>query len=189
MRKLFDRILIVAGVGFGLLILITILFRVFGWVGFYEIPTSSMTPFLNPGDNIVVEAFSSHSKTIQRGDVRSFSTEGIKGIYTEKPQMYIHRVIGLPGDELVVRDKRLWVNGKPQVEVFGTPVVEYINPGFTGIYALTEPYKVPNDHYFVVGDNTSNSSDSRVWGPVPKENFRHLYWMHYRRVQSSSSKP
>jgi signal peptidase I len=189
MRGLYDRILIFVGVGFCLLVLITILLRVFGFVGFYQIPTSSMAPFLNPGDNIVVEAFSSHSKSVRRGDVRSFSTEGIKGIYSEKPQMYIFRVVGLPGDELVIRDKKLWVNGKPQAQVFESPVLEYINPGFTGIYALTAPYTVPDHHYFVIGDNTSNSSDSRVWGPLPKENLRHLYWMHSHRAKTSSSKP
>ena len=89
----------------------------------------------------------------------------------------------------MVRDRKLWINGKPQTEVFESPVQEYINPGATGIYSLVEPYKVPDGHYFVIGDNTANSADSRFWGGVPKGNFMHLYWMHYRRAQNSPPKP
>lgn len=163
--------------------------RAFDLIRAFEIPTSAMAPFLNPGDRIIVEALSPHSKDIRRGDVRSFTTKGIKGIYSEKPQTYIKRVVGLPGDELIIRDQKLWINGQPQTEVFESPVREYINPGFKGIFALTDSYRVPADHYFMMGDNTSNSSDSRVWGPLPKENLRHLYWRHYHRAQNLSATP
>ena len=163
--------------------------RGFDLIRAFEIPTSAMSPFLNPGDRIIVEAISSSSKDIKRGDVRTFTTKGIKGIYSEEPQMYIKRVVGLPGDELVIRDRKLWVNGKTQTEVFESPVQEYINPGATGAHSLAEPFEVPPDSYFVIGDNTPNSSDSRFWGPVPKENFMHLYRMHYRRAPNTPAAP
>jgi signal peptidase I len=160
-----------------------------GLIGALKIPTNSMLPLFRSGDLIYIEAVTPHSRTIQRGDVRTFTTKDIKGIRSAESQIYIIRVVGLPGDELVIRDQKLWINNKPQSEVFQSPVEDYIDTGLQTQYSLVEPYKVPVDQFFVIGDNTRNSFDSRIWGPVPKENFQHLYWRHYYRSLEAEPKP
>ena len=78
-------------------------------------------------------------------------------------QDLIKRVVGVPGDEITVRGGRLFVNGEPQRE-------PYVNKKFPdrSFYA---PTTVPKDNVFAMGDNRANSQDSRVFGPVPKENI------------------
>ncbi|MFC1517056.1 signal peptidase I [Candidatus Margulisiibacteriota bacterium] len=74
---------------------------------------------------------------------------------------YIKRVIGLPGDILQLRQGILYINGK-KIEETHTFYADQANFG---------PIQVPEDHYFMMGDNRGNSSDSRVWGFVPKANI------------------
>jgi signal peptidase I len=155
-------------------------------IAVYSTPSSSMAPFVRPNDIVLLEAMSSRARDIRRGDVRSFSTEGLKVAGQREPALFIKRVVGLPGDELVMRDKRLWVNGRPQAEVFESPVESYADLESAYGYNLSRPFLVPTGKYFVIGDNTENSADSRVWGPIPEKNFRHLYWMH---LKSENLKP
>jgi len=153
-------------------------------IAVYSTPSSSMAPFVSPGDVVLLEAMSPRSRDFRRGDVRSFSTEGLKVAGQKEPEIFIKRVVGLPGDQLIIRDTKLWVNGKPQEEVFESPVKSYVGLGFSYAFNLNRPYVVPKGMYFVIGDNTENSADSRVWGPVPEKNFRHLYWMHFKNGES-----
>jgi signal peptidase I len=193
-------------------ILIVFLLRSF-LVEPFKIPSGSMIPTLLVGDFILVNKYTYgvrlpilNTKVLevnrpQRGDVMVFR-------YPENPSDdYIKRVVGLPGDKLVYRDKRLWINGK---EVPVKPDGEYLNPdrgtiAQKFIETLGErkhpillerdveggprsekqfPFRqnctynneglactVPPDHYFVMGDNRDNSSDSRVWGFVPDANI------------------
>jgi signal peptidase I len=75
----------------------------------------------------------------------------------------IKRVVGTPGDEVVIKEGTLLVNGEPQRE-------PYVNGGFPDT-STSAPVTVPRDHIFVMGDNRANSRDSRVFGPVPQENI------------------
>jgi signal peptidase I len=149
-------------------------------IAVYSTPSSSMAPFVSADDVVLLEAMSSRARDIRRGDVRTFSTEGLNVAGQKEPALFIKRVVGLPGDELVIRDKKLWVNGKPQEEVFESPVERYADVTSTFGTSLARPHVVPKGMYFVIGDNTANSADSRVWGAVPEKNFRHLYWMHFK---------
>jgi signal peptidase I len=75
----------------------------------------------------------------------------------------IKRVIGLPGDTLDIHDGSVWINGQKLAENYTT--------GPTEAYDLHTPYKVPPDCYFVMGDNRTNSYDSRFTGCVPRKNI------------------
>jgi signal peptidase I len=199
-------------VSFFPVILIVFLLRSF-LVEPFKIPSSSMVPTLLVGDFILVNKFTygirlpvANKKVIalgdpQRGDVMVFR-------YPEDPSLdYIKRVVGVPGDRIEYRDKRLTINGKPvpvrQVDdylskermQFSRRYVENLNgvehdilleddaPAYTSParafpHAANCNYNtsgltctVPPGHYFMMGDNRDNSSDSRVWGFVPDENI------------------
>ncbi|MBI4497209.1 MAG: signal peptidase I [Chloroflexi bacterium] len=99
----------------------------------------------------------------ERGDVIVFR-------YPRNPDRdFIKRVIALPGDTVEIRGGRVLVNGAHLEEPY---IIE--NTGYS-----KEPTVVPPDHYYVLGDNRNNSSDSHVWGPVPRENIIGKAWLSY----------
>lgn len=183
----------------------------------FQIPSGSMMPTLLVGDFILVEKFSYglrdpvwRSKLVEtgepeRGDVAVFK-------YPEDPKVdYIKRVVGLPGDKIIYRNKQLWIQPKceagadcqgPQLvqraEVNrgefvqdGIPLLKYkeqlgdvthdilINPARPEMQQFfyrqgdlpVGEWIVPENQYFVLGDNRDNSRDSRFWGFVPEANL------------------
>ena len=163
----------------------------------FRIPSGSMVPTLLTGDFILVNKFAYGVRLPvfnirmlpfghpERGDVMVFR-------FPEDPSKdFIKRVIGLPGDEIVYRDKQVYVNGEPLPI---TPKGRYTGPGVPARWETWEfeeqvgsvmhrllktagrpSYNmravVPPDHYFVMGDNRNNSDDSRRWGTVPDANL------------------
>jgi signal peptidase I len=107
--------------------------------------------------------------------------------YPEEPERdFIKRVIGLPGETLELRAKKVYINGKPLEE----PYVHFLSPSSAPIehHELTTfdvrerygPVTVPANQYFAMGDNRDNSQDSRYWGFLPREHIKGkalvLYW-------------
>jgi signal peptidase I len=163
----------------------------------FKIPTGSMEQNLLIGDHLLVNKFvfgpamssleraALPMKAINRLDVIVFK-------YPEDPERdFIKRVIGLPGDTVELRNKRVFINGKQLDE----PYVYYLEdpppiPQETGMSGAMQgsgdprvqygPVTVPPGQYFVMGDNRDNSQDSRYWGFLPRENVKGralvIYW-------------
>jgi signal peptidase I len=86
---------------------------------------------------------------------------------------YVKRIIGLPGDEVDVRDGAVWINGKRLPENYTVGPTEPAPPGQAprGYEDVKFPYRVPENCYFAMGDNRENSYDSRFWGCVPRNDI------------------
>jgi len=158
----------------------------------FKIPTGSMENNLLIGDHLLVNKFvlgPSDSGlerallplgTIRRGDVVVFK-------YPEEPERdFIKRVIGLPGETIELKQKKVYVNGTPLDE----PYVHFLEPpgaadAASEVTSLDVrerygPVTVPADRYFVMGDNRDNSQDSRYWGFLPRDYVKGraliIYW-------------
>jgi signal peptidase I len=150
----------------------------------YRIPSPSMVDTLQPGDRVLVNRLVYHLRPLHRRDIVVFR-------YPLNTKVaFIKRVVGLPGDKLLARNGKLYVNGVPQNEPYvhkTNGVTDPTNPAgviagttMTHPWSLSQEYTVPPDHFFVMGDNRLDSDDSRVWGPVPMgdligEGF-FIYW-------------
>lgn len=179
----------------------------------FQIPSASMVPTLEIGDFILVNKYTygirlpvTGTKVVdigapQRGDVMVFFPP-------HKDMYFIKRVVGLPGDEIRYIDNKLYVNGQLQpqqlVAALPAPAPQYYlmdevldgtphamrkqaEPGRLSQYGV---WKVPAGHYFMMGDNRDNSSDSREWGPVPEANIvgkAFAVWMHWESLFSLPS--
>ena len=174
----------------------------------FQIPTGSMIPTIEVGDFILVNKYAYGVRlpiigTKILGVEDPDRGEVIVFIPPHENKYYIKRVIGLPGDTVRYEDKNLYING----ELISKDYVESIMvetsigdlPGalysetINGVEHSTQnidavgrqrartTWVIPNGHYFMMGDNRDNSSDSRVWGTVPNENVvgkAVAVWMH-----------
>ena len=122
------------------------------------IPSSSMEPTLQINDRLIIEKMTYRFNKPERGDVVVFNaTDTLKE--QNFHDAFIKRIIGLPGDKVVVRNGQVKVNGEIIREVYIKEKPNY-NYG---------PVIVPQGNYLVLGDNRNNSYDSHYWGFVPKD--------------------
>jgi signal peptidase I len=121
----------------------------------FVIPTGSMEPTLQPNDRIIVNKITYRFKEPQRGDVIVFK-------YPLNPKViYIKRLIAYGGETLEIKNAQIYINGKRIPESYLPPDTKTYDYG---------PQTVPDQCYFVMGDNRNNSQDSRFWGPLPAKN-------------------
>jgi signal peptidase I len=124
------------------------------------IPSSSMEPTLEINDRLIIEKVSYRFQDPDRGDVVVFSpTQALKE--QNFKDAFIKRVIGLPGDKVIVKNGQVYVNDKPIQEKYIAQPPDYD----------FGPVVVPEDSYLVLGDNRNNSYDSHYWGYVPRQNL------------------
>ncbi len=149
----------------------------------FKIPTGSMRPALLEGDIIMVNKFIygvripftnvnlPKLRQPQRGDVVVF-------IYPENPKKdFIKRLIAFGGERVEIKNGTVYINNKPLLESVFSKVYYYNRGEFSDeSYQVT----VPEGNYFVLGDNSASSQDSRYWGFVPKKNLLGkailIYW-------------
>src|SRR5215510_4041729 len=123
----------------------------------------SMMPKLHDQDRIFVNKFIyplrewlGDNEPIKRGDI-------VVLLYPDDPsKSYIKRVVGLPGEEINVENGKLYINGMQIDE-------PYLDPEYLSSDSMPGSVHVKDHHYFVMGDNRRNSSDSRYWGLVPEK--------------------
>ena len=168
----------------------------------FKIPSGSMEDNLKVGDHIIVNKFIYGPdasgplakllplRDIQRGDIIVFR-------YPMGPEVdYVKRVIGMPGDVVEIHDKKVSVNGKQLDE----PYVVHDDPQIFPVLAVAipeqyrlrdqmQPYKVPAEQYFAMGDNRDRSSDSRFWGTVPRSMIKGRAFMVYWSFRGNPPPP
>ena len=158
----------------------------------FKIPTGSMEQNLLIGDHLLVnklvlgptasglERALLPVGTVRRRDVIVFK-------YPEEPERdFIKRVIGLPGETVEVREKKVFINGTALVEPYTHFLQAVSTPSeFREVTSLDVrdkygPVTVPPNQYFMMGDNRDNSQDSRYWGFLPRDYIKGralvIYW-------------
>lgn len=122
------------------------------------IPSSSMEPTLQINDKLIIEKMTYRFRTPEREEIIVFNaTEAL--LKEGFDSAFIKRVIGIPGDKVMVKDRVVMVNGMIIKE-------DYIKEAPSYDFG---PVVVPPDNYLVLGDNRNNSYDSHMWGYVPKD--------------------
>jgi len=121
-------------------------------IGFAAVKDNAMLPTLSRHSQVFVAKFLRTANTLERGDIIAFRAA---------KNSYVKRLIGLPGDQIELRNGFVYINGQPLYEPYAqTPVSQKIE-------ALT----VPPDTFFVLNDNRSEQDDSRIFGCIPIEDI------------------
>lgn len=123
-------------------------------VGPVLVSSSSMLPTLGPGDVVLVTPVHVDLEGLRHGDLVTFRSP-------QDGERALKRVVGLPGDTVVIKDAVLYVNEQPVPE-------PYVDHELIDAY-YSRTYTVPPGTLFVMGDHRSNSLDSRDYGPVPED--------------------
>jgi len=137
-----------------ILIAITAIVFYYSTGQFFVVSGVSMDPNLNDGEWLAISKINHYIRDIKRGEIIVFHFPGTR------EDKYIKRVIGLPKEEVKVKDNKVFINGQRLYE------------GYLDKKEITEgevDIKLNEGEYFVMGDNRNQSNDSRAWGPLPEE--------------------
>jgi len=127
-----------------------------GWV--YRVPTGNMMPTIQIGDSVVINKYAYVSSKIERFDMVVFNApEEIKKRLKDENVRYLKRIIGLPNEKLEIKNNKIFINDKLLDEPFEKIIDE---KDFKKDFP---PITIPNDEYFLLGDNRPNSEDARYW--------------------------
>jgi len=129
----------------------------------YTIPTRAMMPTIKPGDNIVVNKACYHFDEFKRGDLIVFESP------RDPSQDFIKRLIGIGGDKIQLKNKKLYLNGEVQDEHYAVYNEANISDSEQVNFG---PITVPEGALFVMGDNRDNSFDSRYFGSVASDKVK-----------------
>jgi len=132
----------------------------------FKIPSGSMRPTLIEGDRILVNKYLYRFEKPTPGDVIVFKSIGSP----DSPKKdYIKRLVAVGGDTVEIREGKIWIHQEVLDKPDAFRDFFYYNRGEYGQEG--ETIIVPEEHYFVLGDNSGSSLDSRFWGYVPRKNL------------------
>jgi len=137
-----------------LIIVLSVIIRQF--IGFNVVDGESMQPLLSDGD--ILFGYKVDPEKLTRYDVVTFYDP------EDPSQLLVKRVIGLPGDEITLKEDDVYINGEQETLLYHTPTFDE---------QTTVTHTVPEGHVYVLGDNRHNSRDSRLLGMIP---FDTLYF-------------
>src|SRR3989338_5214989 len=127
-----------------------------------KVTGNSMLPNFTSGEQLIAEKLTVKYNDIKRGDVVIINHPSKKGV------LLIKRVVGIPGEEVMLLDGDVYINGTALIESY------LPTDTFTKAYGKMlegERYSLPDKTYLLLGDNRKSSTDSREWGPVAKNNI------------------
>lgn len=144
----------------------------------HKIDGQSMMPNFPDREYLLTEKVTYYLRNPERGDVVIFTPPN------NKLDEYIKRVIAVPGETIKLVGGRIYINGKILNESY---IDSSVYTGGGNFLAEGKEYKVPDGEYFVMGDNRTNSSDSRYWGPITKKVISGRAWVIYWPVKLAGS--
>ncbi len=136
----------------------------------HKIKGQSMHPNFPDGEYLLTEKVTYYTRSPKRGDVVVFTPP------VSETDEFIKRVIGLPGERVMIQDSRVYIDDKLLNEPYLASNIYTENEGFL---KDGENYTIPEGQYFVMGDNRPHSSDSRAWGPITKKSISGRAWIIY----------
>jgi signal peptidase I len=158
------RILFSAGI-----LIVFIAYFLAGWfitrniLWFYEAHPDEMEPTVYKDDRVFVSLLAYKKSPPERGDIVLYR-------YPQEPsKIHMHRIIGFPGESVLLKDHLIFINGEQLEEKWAVKVRHY-NAGKLARRKMPAVV-VPQDSYYVLGDNAARSQDSRFWGCIPKSNL------------------
>jgi signal peptidase I len=135
----------------------------------YHVPTIATTPTISNGGDVIVCRFAYWFREPHRGELIAFETSGIKSIpegQAAKDALFVKRLVGLPNDIIEIGEL--------------THPIEYRNIQRGSLPQEVESYSVPLSEYFLLGENSANSYDSRYWGTIRRSaiygKVTKIYW-------------
>lgn len=137
-----------------------------------------MSPNYPDGEYLLTDKVTYRFSEPDRGDIIVFEAP------TNDGQEYIKRIIALPGEEVSVKNGKVFINGRELEETYIADDMETSSGSFL---EEGESETVPEEEYFVLGDNRPHSSDSRAWGFVAKEKITGRAWVIYWPLQEAGT--
>lgn len=129
----------------------------------HKVSGKSMVPNFQDGDYIITNKLATRFSTFQRGEVII-----LKNPQNPEKEVFIKRIIGLPGETLKLMDGKVYINNNILEEPY---LPNNLKTGGEGFLKEGDEVTIPVENYFVMGDNRNNSSDSRQFGYIPREDI------------------
>lgn len=151
----------------------------------HQVSGHSMDPNLQSADYLLTDKVSYRLHPPERGDIVVFHAPDAANCVEGTGCDYIKRVIGIPGDTIEIKNEQIYLNGS----VLDEPYIPDGTPTYPGAFSKDRVISLGQNEFFVVGDNRTQSSDSRVWGPIQPSMIVGRAFFRYWPIQSAMFLP